>query len=65
MKHYVKTSRNPLSSLTNHGLVKLLVQKSLAKHNLTWERFIAGAWVHWARAVGYVGEREVERRSSG
>ena len=65
MAHYVKISRHPLSSVTNHGLIKLLVQKYLARHNLTSERFITGVGMHWEPAIGYVGEREIERRSSG
>ena len=65
MAHYVKTSSHPLSSITNHGLIKLQVKRSLARHNLTWEQFVVGSGVHWAPAVGHIGEREVEWSSSG
>ena len=61
MAHYVKTSRHPFSSVTNHGLqLKLLVQRSLAKHSLTWDQFVVGVGVHWAPTVGHIGEREVK-----
>ena len=59
MAHYVKTSRNPLSFVTNHGLIKILVQRSLARHNLTWEQFFVGFGVHWEPTVGHIGRREV------
>ena len=65
MEHYVKTSRHPLSSITNHGLIKLLVQRYLAQHNLTWVQFIVGAGVHRAPAIGHIGDREVKWSSSG
>ena len=65
MAHYVKTSSYPLYYVINHGLIKLSVKISLARHNLTWEQFIARAGVHWPPTVGDVGEREFERSSSG
>ena len=37
MVYYDNISRHPLSSLTNHGLIKLLVQRCLTQNNLTWE----------------------------
>ena len=45
MAHYAKTSRHPLSSLTNNGFIKLLVQRCLAHNNLTWEQFV-GVGLH-------------------
>ena len=63
MAHYSKNSRCPLSSLTNHELIKLLVQRCLAQNNLTWEQFV---WVgvHHAHGVAHIGDREVEQSSS-
>ena len=60
MPHYVKTSRHPLSSITNHGLIKLLVQVALAKTYQTWERFIVGAGVNRAPVVRGIEEGDVE-----
>ena len=65
MECYGKTSRHPLSSVTNHGLIKLLVQIYLARHNLIWEKFLAIVRVHWAPAIGHIGDREVKWSSSG
>ena len=36
MAHYAKASRHPLSSLINHWLIKLLIQRCLSQNNLTW-----------------------------
>ena len=46
MAHYVRTSQNPLSSVTSHGIIKFLVLRSLSHGNQTWEQFIAGAGVN-------------------
>ena len=61
--HYVTNCRHPLSSIRNHGLIKLLVQRYLSQNNLTWEHFV-GAGVHYMPAVAHIGDREVEHRSS-
>ena len=63
MAHYANISRHPLSSLINHGLIKLLVQRRLAQNNLTWEQFL-GVLVHQEPVVAHIGGREVEQRSS-
>ena len=63
MAHYIRNSRHPLSSITNHGLIKLLVQRYLAWNNLTWEQFV-GVEVHQEPAVAHSGDREVEQSSS-
>ena len=63
MAHYIRNARHPLSSITNHGLIKLLVQRYLAQNNLTWEQFV-GAGVHQAPAVAHNRDREVEQSSS-
>ena len=60
--HYAKKYRHPLSSLLNHGLIKLLVQTRLAQNNLTWETFV-GVAVHQAPAVAHIGDGEVEHSS--
>ena len=46
MSHYVRTSRNPLNFVTNHGLIKFLVLRALSHGNQTWEQFIVGAGVN-------------------
>ena len=51
MAHYVRMSRNPLSFVTSHGLIKFLVLRSLSHGNQTWEQFIVGARVNWGPAV--------------
>ena len=62
MPHYAKNSIHPLSYLTNHGLIKLLVQIILAQNNLTWEQFV-GVAVHHAPIVAHIGDREVKQSS--
>ena len=62
MAHYVRNSRHLLSSITNHGLIKLLVQRGLAQNNLTWEQFV-GAAVHQALAVAHIVGRRVKQSS--
>ena len=62
MAHYAKTSRHPLSSLTNHGLIKFLVKRLLAQNNLTWEQFV-GVAVHQAPALAHIRGRIFEQRS--
>ena len=39
MAGFVKSSRHPYSSLTHHGLIKLLILRALAQRNQTWEQF--------------------------
>ena len=63
MAHYAKNSKHPLSSLTNHGLIKLPVKRHLAQNNLTWEQFVGFA-VHQAPTVAHSGDRDVEQISS-
>ena len=59
MMHYVMNYIHPLSSIRNHGLIKLLVQRYLSQNNLTWEHFV-GVGVHWEPAVVDIGDRVVE-----
>ena len=51
MAHYVRTSQNPLSFVTNHGLIKFLVLRALSHGNQTWEQFIVGARVNQGPTV--------------
>ena len=66
MAHYVRMSLHPLSSSTNHGLIKLLVLRALAHGNRTWEQFIAGVGVNRGISleVGGIKEGDDERSSS-
>ena len=41
MAGFVRVSKHPLSSLTHHGLIKLIILRTLAQHNITWEQFVA------------------------
>ena len=40
MRRMVKGSKNPYTSLTYHGLIRLLVEYALQKQNQTWESFV-------------------------
>ena len=67
MAQYVKASRHPVSSLTNHGLIKLLVLRALAHQNLTWEQFFPRARVDREPVLEIegIGEESDEPISSG
>ena len=39
MARFVRTSKHPKSSLTHHGLIKLIILCALAQRNQTWEKF--------------------------
>ena len=39
MAGFVRVSKHPLSSLTHHGLIKLIILRTLTQHNQTWEKF--------------------------
>ena len=41
MAGFVQVAKNPISSLTHHGLIKLIILQTPAQHNQTWEQFIA------------------------
>ena len=41
MVGFVRVSKHPLSSLTHHGLIKLIILRTLAQHNISWEQFTA------------------------
>ena len=67
MAQYVKSSQNTVASLTNHGLIKLLVLRALAHHNLTWEQFVPRPRVvrEPLLEIEGIGEESDEPRSSG
>ena len=64
MAGYVRTSRHPLPSVTNHGLIKLLILRSLAQQNWTWAQFLAGAGIIREHALE-MGGIEVEEEDRG
>ena len=35
MAWFVRVAKHPLSSLTHHGLIKLIILRTLAQHNIT------------------------------
>ena len=39
MDGFVRIAKHPYSSLTHHGLIKLLILRDLAQRNQTWEQF--------------------------
>ena len=39
MVGFVRTTKHPNSSLTHHGLIKLIILRALAQRNQTWEQF--------------------------
>ena len=39
MVGFVRTTKHPNSSLTHHGLIKLIILWALAQQNQTWEQF--------------------------
>ena len=43
MVGFVQAAKHPLASLTHHGLIKLIILRTLAQHNITWEQFTARA----------------------
>ena len=67
MAQYVKASRHLVSSLTNHGLIKLFVLRALACQNLTWEQFVPMPRVDREPVLEIegIGEESDERSSSG
>ena len=47
MVGYVRTTRNPIASLTNHGLIKLLILRELAQQNQTRAQFLVEHEIIW------------------
>ena len=41
MAVFVQTAKHPHVSLTHHGLIKLIIVRTLAQHNITWDQFLA------------------------
>ena len=67
MSQSVKVSQHPISSLTNHGLIKLLVLRALTHQNLTWEQFVPRPRVDREPVLEIegIGEESDERSYSG
>ena len=43
MAWFVQAAKHPLTSLTHHGLIKLIILRNLSQHNITLEQFTAQA----------------------
>ena len=43
MAAFVQAAKHPFASLTHHGLIKLIILRTLAQHNITWEQFTTRA----------------------
>ena len=41
MAGFVRVAKHSLSLLTHHGLIKLIILRTLAQQNITWEQFTA------------------------
>ena len=59
MAGFVRTTKHPNSSLTHHGLIKLIILWALAQQNQTWEQF-TGQIQEPALLLGVPIEEEVE-----
>ena len=40
MAGFFRSAKHPYSSLTHHGLIKILILRALAQRNQTWDQFI-------------------------
>ena len=62
MAGFVRTTKHPNSSLTHHGLIKLIILWALAQWNQTWEQFIGQIQINQEPALllGILIEAEVE-----
>ena len=43
MAVFFQATKHPLTSLIHHGLIKLIIVRTLAQHNLTWDQFTSQA----------------------
>ena len=41
MATFFQTAKHPHVSLTHHGIIKLIILRTLARHNITWDQFTA------------------------
>ena len=41
MATFVQAAKHPHVSLSHHGLIKLIILRTLAQHNITWDQFTA------------------------
>ena len=62
MLGFVRTTKHPKSSLTHHGLIKLIILWALAQRNQTWEQFTGQIQINQEPALlpGVPIEEEVE-----
>ena len=62
MARFFKTTKHPNSSLTHHGLIKLIILRALAQSNQTWEHFTSQTRINQEPALlaGFPIEEEVE-----
>ena len=62
MVGFVRSSQHPYSSLTHHGLIKLLILRALAQRNQTWEQFTSQPQINQGPVLlhGVPIEEEVE-----
>ena len=51
MVDFVRVVKHPYSSFTHHGLIKLLILRSLAQRNQTWEQFTGQPQISQARPI--------------
>ena len=59
MAGFFRVSKHPNSSLTHHGLIKLIILRALAQQNQTWEQF-TGQIQEPSLLLGIPIEEEVE-----
>ena len=59
MVGFVRTTKHPISSITHHGLIKLIILWTLSQQNQTWEQFI-GQVQEPVRLPGVPIEEEME-----
>ena len=45
MAGFIRAAKHPYSSLTHHGLIKILILRALAQRNQTWEQFIGQPYI--------------------
>ena len=41
MAWFVQATKHPLTSLTHHVLIKIIILRTIAQHNITWGQFTA------------------------
>ena len=59
MAGFVRIAKHPKSSLTHHGLIKLIILRAISQQNQTWEQF-TGQIQEPTLLLGVPIEEEVE-----